>query len=107
MENNTGPQIRPNYLNTLDKLMNPIEKDNLGEDSKQHNFNEDGSLKLRYPTIFQRLENIEEHINLPHSKIKNIYHRLKVIEDRILYLESISPEYRHFLVRLIHIKIKS
>lgn len=106
MENNIGPQIRPNYLNTLDKLMNPSEIGNFKE-SKQHTFNEDGSIKRRYPTIFHRLENIEEHINLPQSKIKNIFHRLKLIEDKIIYLESISPEYRHFLVRLIQMYIKA
>jgi len=29
---------------------------------------------------------------------KDIYKRLKNIEDRILYLESISPEYKEFWV---------
>ncbi|XP_037806304.1 molybdopterin synthase catalytic subunit-like [Lucilia sericata] len=100
VENNIGPQMRPDYLNALDKLMVPIERKKL-ELQKQcssHRSIKEEHMMLKYPTIIERLENIEEHINVPQSNVKNIYQRIKAIEDRILYLESISPEYRHFLV---------
>ncbi|XP_046804496.1 molybdopterin synthase catalytic subunit isoform X2 [Lucilia cuprina] len=112
VENNTGPQLRPDYLNALDKLMVPIARNKL---KLQMQCTPDRSVKeeyimLKYPTIVERLENIEEHINVPQSEIKNIYQRIKAIEDRILYLESISPEYRHFLLalslkRFLHLKV--
>ncbi|KAM7360807.1 molybdenum cofactor synthesis 2B isoform 2-T2 [Cochliomyia hominivorax] len=97
VKNNVGPQIRPNYLNTLDKLMHAIQIEK-STDAHLHIPNKMESTMLKYPTIIERLENIEEHLNLPHSEIKNIYKRLKIIENRILYLESISPEYHHFLM---------
>lgn len=57
--------------------------------------------------IIERLENAENYLNLPTSIPKNIYTRLKDIENRILHLETVSPEYNHFLVRiyLLHNKI--
>ncbi|KAK1793547.1 hypothetical protein P4O66_011921 [Electrophorus voltai] len=49
------------------------------------------------PAIEERLQNIEAHLKLtaagpvPHS----VYQRLKKLEDRILELEGLSPEYFH------------
>lgn len=51
-----------------------------------------------FPVLDDRISTIESitRINKPVSK--DIYKRLKDIEDRILYLESISPEYKDFWV---------
>lgn len=53
--------------------------------------------------IEERLINLEVDLNLTIDKPtpKNIYVRLKRLEDRLLYLESISPEYVCVLVRFI------
>ncbi|XP_065340421.1 molybdopterin synthase catalytic subunit isoform X2 [Cloeon dipterum] len=48
------------------------------------------------PRVGERLRNIEKHLNLENSEkpvSKDIYSRLKKIEDRILFLEGVSPEY--------------
>ncbi len=48
------------------------------------------------PAIQERLQNMENHLGL-NTKVQpvpmDVYGRLKVLEDKILYLESISPEY--------------
>ncbi|XP_029407472.2 molybdopterin synthase catalytic subunit isoform X2 [Bactrocera dorsalis] len=95
VKNASGPQIRPNYFHTLDKLMankTPIKYVN--EDSCCENISVIGKRK--------RLEPIEKHL---FHKIN--YHlpmnlRLKQAEDRILRLESLSPEYWHFIVDANH-----
>lgn len=47
----------------------------------------------------ERLRNAEAFMNLPPvTSMKTTYERLKIIEDRILYLEAVSPEYKHFVV---------
>ncbi|XP_059475300.1 molybdopterin synthase catalytic subunit isoform X1 [Neocloeon triangulifer] len=47
--------------------------------------------------VAERLQNIERHLQLEENSEKpvarDVYARLKVIEDRILFLEGISPEY--------------
>ncbi|CAB3360566.1 Hypothetical predicted protein [Cloeon dipterum] len=46
--------------------------------------------------VGERLRNIEKHLNLDNVEkpvSKDIYSRLKEIEDRILFLEGVSPEY--------------
>ena len=47
--------------------------------------------------ITERLSNAENFLQLTSSK-SDIYVRLKEIENKILYLESISPEYNNFLM---------
>lgn len=49
--------------------------------------------------IDERLSNVETHLNIAKPISSDIYSRLKKIEDRILELESISPEYVMFWVR--------
>lgn len=50
-------------------------------------------------SIEERLRNMESHLKLKtdSSARNNIYARIKQLEDRILYLESCSPEYLNFL----------
>ncbi|XP_023022503.2 molybdenum cofactor synthesis 2B [Leptinotarsa decemlineata] len=43
--------------------------------------------------IEERLENAEFQLSINNPVPKNIYQRLQVIEDRLLHLESSSPEY--------------
>lgn len=49
--------------------------------------------------IEERLQNIEVQLSLHSPVSNNIYKRLKLLEDRLLYLESSSPEYIQFWVR--------
>jgi hypothetical protein len=46
--------------------------------------------------IDERLQNLEIQLSLTTPVPKNIYARLKRLEDRMLYLESVSPEYINF-----------
>lgn len=47
--------------------------------------------------VQERLDNAEKFLGLtPVSK--DIYERIQQIENRIFYLETVSPEYNHFLV---------
>ena len=45
--------------------------------------------------IEERLQNMEQHLGLKNQQPvhADVYSRLKILEDRILHLESISPEY--------------
>lgn len=51
--------------------------------------------------IEERLVNVERFLNLKTDDVRNIYERIKKIEDRILHLETVSPEYNHFLVNIL------
>lgn len=44
------------------------------------------------PGAEERLRNAEEYLGISKSSL-DVFQRLKAIEDKILYLESISPEY--------------
>ncbi|RZB40178.1 molybdopterin synthase catalytic subunit [Asbolus verrucosus] len=46
--------------------------------------------------IEERLQNLEIQLSLSTPVPNNIYGRLKKLEDRMMYLESISPEYINF-----------
>ncbi|XP_067214501.1 molybdopterin synthase catalytic subunit isoform X2 [Linepithema humile] len=49
-----------------------------------------------YPLLEDRISTTERTIGINKPVPKDIYERLKNIEDRVLYLESISPEYKDF-----------
>lgn len=51
--------------------------------------------------IEERLQNLECQLSLTTPVSRSIYNRLKEIEDRLLHLESISPEYVQFWVRKV------
>ncbi|EFA06321.2 Molybdopterin synthase catalytic subunit-like Protein [Tribolium castaneum] len=51
--------------------------------------------------IEERLQNLEIQLSLTTPTPKNIYTRLKKLEDRILFLETISPEYINFWVSFL------
>lgn len=49
--------------------------------------------------VDERLRNLESRLNVLQPVPKDVYSRIKEIEDRMLYLESISPEYKQFWVQ--------
>lgn len=54
------------------------------------------------PAIQERLQNMEKHLGLAKEQPipLDVYERLKKLEDRILHLESISPEYFDGLISM-------
>lgn len=98
VKNETGPQTT-NYKMALDKLMEnapatvKIKADPDGGTASDNN----KSLSIG---IQERLDNIEQFLHIPTNEMttKHLLQRLKQIEDKILYLETMSPEYTHFLV---------
>lgn len=94
VKNETGPQTT-NYKNALDKLMQNMSPVEIKPDP-------DSTTTLPL-NVQERLTNAESHLNIPTTTTdrpatKSIFERLKAIEDKILYLEALSPEYAHFLV---------
>lgn len=53
--------------------------------------------------VHERIANLETQLSLDTAVPKNIYKRLKLLEDRLLHLESISPEYIQFWVLFLFI----
>ncbi|EDV93883.1 GH19575 [Drosophila grimshawi] len=76
-----GPQVRPNYSLQLNKLMTP---------------QSDCDDLIEYKLGNSRLRNIEAYMCVSPDD-DNILNRIKNIEDRILLIESTSPEYKHFV----------
>ncbi|XP_059226202.1 molybdopterin synthase catalytic subunit-like [Stomoxys calcitrans] len=92
-DNKMGPQMQHDYLYALDNLMESSAIPQI----KQENLHDWQCATDTKQILLERARNIEEHLNIRDCGKKNIYQRLKLIEDRLLYLESISPEYRHVL----------
>lgn len=46
----------------------------------------------------ERLNNVEDLLRIKPASVHDVFTRLKNIENRLLFLESSSPEYRHFIV---------
>ena len=46
-----------------------------------------------------RISSIENQVGVNKPVPKDVYQRLKQIEDRVLFLESVSPEYKNFMVK--------
>ncbi|XP_037030072.1 molybdopterin synthase catalytic subunit isoform X1 [Bradysia coprophila] len=87
VRNEYGPQTNTEeYTGTLDKLMSTSPS----------------KIKQEMPSVApsrieERLVNAERFLNVKTEVNRNIYERIKSIEDRILHLETVSPEYNHFL----------
>lgn len=92
VKNEYGPQTTT-YKGALDKLMENVSPVKIKPDP-------DGPTVVPF-SIQERITNAEAHLNLSvdHLKTKSIVERIKAIEDKILYLETLSPEYSHFLVK--------
>lgn len=52
--------------------------------------------------VAERLRAAEEYVSAAPVG-RDVYRRLKQVEDRIAELQSISPEYAHFWVRLVNL----
>lgn len=90
VKNEFGPQT-VNYTNALDKLMVNASPMKIKQDPD--------TPSITVPqSINERFVNAEKFLNLSSVETKSIFERLKAIENRILYLEALSPEYGHFLV---------
>ncbi|EFN84820.1 molybdopterin synthase catalytic subunit [Harpegnathos saltator] len=51
-----------------------------------------------FPVLDERISISERILGINKPVPKDIYKRLKIIEDKILYLEGISPEYKEFWI---------
>ncbi|XP_067634776.1 molybdopterin synthase catalytic subunit [Eurosta solidaginis] len=91
-----GPQTtRPNYLGALDNLM--------GSDGGAPSAHTKTAVKEEKNSIDdtvlkKRIETVEQHLFHSSNDHLPVHMRLKAIEDRLLRLESISPEYYHFML---------
>lgn len=91
MKNEYGPQTRSNYTDALHKLMENASPAKIKADP-------DANVGLT-AGIDERLKNAETFLSIkPPMDARNIYERLKSVENRLLYLETVSPEYMHFMV---------
>lgn len=56
-----------------------------------------------FPGIEERLHNLENVLKIgPEMPVpKDVYARLKAVEDRVLHLEGISPEYFRNIVSIV------
>lgn len=95
VKNEYGPQTKGNYTDALGKLMENTSPAKIKADPD--------ALPIG---IRERLTNAEKCLNIKSEASKTIYERLKLIENRILHLEALSPEYTHFLVNLMFMKRK-
>lgn len=106
VKNEFGPQTQQNYTNALDKLMQPHpvagdirqRKEIDPVDAPKRNTIQSGN----NAALNERLDELEQTINLkPVSS--DVYKRIKAIESRIIYLETVSPEYNKFMVNYKYI----
>lgn len=82
VNNNYGPQVRPDYSHQLSKLMPTHSSNNLSEDTLSR---------------YSRLKSIESYMCMNSDDNDSIMTRIKNIENRILLLESSSPEYKNIV----------
>ncbi|XP_055700444.1 molybdopterin synthase catalytic subunit isoform X1 [Phlebotomus papatasi] len=94
VQNEFGPQtLSENYTKLFTKL----------QESPSHGSSETkeapSTENIKDFGVKERLSDMEKHLALTSVQSGNVFQRIKALEDRILYLESISPEYIHFLER--------
>ncbi|XP_050989994.1 MAP3K12-binding inhibitory protein 1 isoform X1 [Labeo rohita] len=77
--NTYGPQTRGTHTELADQQQGSMNRD------------------CGNPAVEERLQNMESHLKLPPAGPvpQSVYQRLKKLEDRILELEGLSPEYFH------------
>lgn len=92
VKNECGPQERQNYTDALDKLMTTAVDGEISEHKAI-------KLEMGNPSICERLFDTENAVGLKPTP-RSVYARLKSIEQRIQFLETASPEYSHFVVRV-------
>lgn len=52
--------------------------------------------------VDERLKNLETSLSITSQNAQSVFSRLKIIEDRVLFLEATSPEYGHFIVSYLN-----
>ncbi|XP_073683092.1 MAP3K12-binding inhibitory protein 1 isoform X2 [Garra rufa] len=76
--NTYGPQTRGTHTELADQQQGSMNRD------------------CGNPGVEERLQNMESHLKLQPGPVpQSVYQRLKKLEDRILELEGLSPEYFH------------
>ncbi|KAK7867387.1 hypothetical protein R5R35_008931 [Gryllus longicercus] len=100
-----GPQTQ----NTMNEAFNQLGDDATSEEgcAKKRRLENRGRGKtvMTHPSdnkefaLNERLRNIEEHLGFDANTSSDVLERLKKIEDKILYLEGLSPEYFEFRER--------
>lgn len=60
-----------------------------------------------FSVLDERISVAERTVGINRPVPKDVYERLKNLEDRILHLESISPEYKDFWVYLSFVYLDS
>uniref|UniRef100_A0A1B0CXZ7 Molybdopterin synthase catalytic subunit n=1 Tax=Lutzomyia longipalpis TaxID=7200 RepID=A0A1B0CXZ7_LUTLO len=89
--NEYGPQtLQEDYTKVFSKLQG--QRTDEGESDGKENPED-----CKNFGITGRLKSMENHLKIPPSSSEDIFERIRRLENRILYLESISPEYLHFL----------
>jgi hypothetical protein len=56
-----------------------------------------------YPALEERFSAAEKLLGINKPVPRNVYERIKHIEDRLLFLESISPEYKDLWVSFCYL----
>ncbi|XP_046402504.1 molybdopterin synthase catalytic subunit [Ischnura elegans] len=85
--NKWGPQTRGLDPGSIDQMDSETKEDPTPESHS-------GGAAVSYPGIEGRIAYAEKYLNISNKPVpKDIYARLKQIEDKILYLQSVSPEY--------------
>ncbi|ELU04532.1 hypothetical protein CAPTEDRAFT_168929 [Capitella teleta] len=90
VENKYGPQTHPHSLMRSPSKNQPSVKQEPPEVSRE--------IKMeRSDGVEERLSNMEKHLGMNQGCTvpRDVYERLKMLENRILELESTSPEYLH------------
>ena len=95
----TGITRKKNSASHLRK--SSVDNSNPGTNAKAHE-----TVKSEYSGTIpfgmeERVDNLEQHLNLKPIQ-RELYLRLKDIEDRVLYLEGISPEYFDTMSKTIY-----
>lgn len=81
-KNETGSPMEA-YFHALDKLQGSTESSSSIDDTTA--------------LVHDRLTTIEGYIRIENPSKADLFNRIKDIEDRLLILESLSPEYTHFI----------
>lgn len=59
-----------------------------------------------FNSINERLKSAEQSLGIICSIPSPVFERLKAIEDKVLYLETVSPEYSHFLIKQSNVNVR-
>lgn len=81
----------------VDRVLNTYSRDQNDTEYLSRHLPKDG--------VDERFRNLESQLSLGKPTPKDVYERLRRLEDRLLHLESISPEYVQFWVSNNHLTV--